>query len=80
MQMFGVLMGSFTVTNKWTSFSTRWWALAIFAYAVFFAGLIEITIKPSLREKRGLRKIALETIVIWVVPLIVGYGLGLRAR
>jgi hypothetical protein len=74
---FGIFVASGTITIKIYHISgLRWWLMIGFFSALWFSGLYEIVIRRRIRTDYPKKMILVETVLVWIVPLLLGYALG----
>lgn len=56
--------------------ANKYWMLVIFSIAVWLSCAYEITIKRCIQEGILKKIILFKFVVIWVIPLLIGYGIS----
>jgi len=57
--------------------ANKYWVLVIFSVAVWLSCAYEITIKRCVQERISKKIILFKFIIIWVIPLLIGYGVSI---
>lgn len=73
----GIFIMSWLVTTKLAQISgLRCWFGTVFFFALYFAGLYEIPVREGRKSGMSKNRIVYEVLVVWVIPLLLGYGIG----
>lgn len=73
----GILILSALVSNKLSKTSDfKWWIGLIFFICLYLGSLYEITIKEGKKNECSNRRIFIEVLWVWVIPLLFGYMLS----
>ena len=75
---FAVIVATARILIVLPSLATiRYWLLVIFSILVWFSCTYEITIKRCFQEGIAKKIILFKIIIIWVIPILIGYGISL---
>lgn len=70
------VLSSLVITKVSFSSELRRWIGIIFFCALYFSGIYEIPIKEGIKAGYTKNQIACEIVIVWVIPLMLGYGLS----
>ena len=54
----------------------KWWISLFFFICLYLGGLYEIAVKEGKKNKLSNSHILIEILLIWILPLLLGYGLN----
>ena len=75
LQFFGVFLISSTARSKLPNYPKDIfdWSILCFLLALYFVSIYEIPIKHGIHDSFTNKRITLEVIIVWILPLLLGY-------